>query len=219
MFGRQRALNLYFWTTRRLRLKFPIYIAFYVSIVLYGSQGFSWWMWTPGDTVDNSSQSLFVEGYRPDQPILFSHKLHAGELKMSCNYCHHSARRSPVAGVPPTNTCMGCHKLVNIQAEPIKYLTEKYNKNEPIEWVRVHDLPDFVRFSHQVHVNAKGLDGKALLECQSCHGPVESMTIVEQWAPLQMGWCIDCHNKVKVPAQGKKPAETYAPVSCNTCHY
>lgn len=176
-------------------------------------------MWTPGDSVDDSSQSLFVSGYRPDQPINFDHSLHAGDRNIDCEYCHNSARRSPAAGIPPSNTCMGCHKFVNTDAPQIKLLTEKFNKNEPIEWVRVHDLPDYVRFSHEVHLGAKDANGQQFLACETCHGNVKSMTIVEQWAPLQMGWCVECHNQVKIPPKDGQPAITNASVSCNTCHY
>jgi hypothetical protein len=151
-------------------------------------------MYTPGDTVDNV-------GYHPDQPIKgFSHKVHAEQKKIPCEYCHSSARRSAVAGIPPMNTCMGCHKIVRTDAPDIKLLTEKYEKNEPIEWTKVHDLPDFVRFTHKRHVQS-GLD------CAECHGDVKTMDTVQQVAPLQMGWCVDCHK------------QKGAPTACFTCHY
>src|SRR5690606_10291708 len=115
--------------------------------------------------------------------------------------CHSSARRSITAGIPPMNTCMGCHKFVATDLEPIKVLTEKYQKDEPIEWIKVHDLPDFVRFSHKIHVSGAGL------ECQDCHGAVEEMEVVEQKAWLQMSWCLECHRQ--------KGATT----ECMACHY
>ena len=155
-----------------------------------------WWFWTPGDTVDNV-------GYKPEQPIPFSHKLHAGERKIPCQYCHSSARRSISSGIPPLNTCMGCHKNIAIDKPHIEKITEHYKNNDPIRWVKVHDLPDFVRFSHKVHVTKKG----ANLECQECHGKVEGMEVLEQGAPLQMGWCIGCHK------------ERDAPINCFACHY
>ena len=164
-----------------------------LAMGLFSHSAYGWWMWTPGDTVDHP-------GYKPTQPIPFSHKLHSGQMKMPCEYCHNGARRSHSSVVPPMNTCMGCHKIVATDREPIKYLTEKYNKNEPIEWIKVHDLPDFVRFSHRIHVG----NG---MECQTCHGAVQEMEIVEQVAPLQMGWCIECHT------------EKGASVDCLTCHY
>ena len=153
----------------------------------------AWWFWTPGDTVDDV-------GYRPTQPIPFSHKLHAGDMQINCNYCHSSARRSEVSGIPPLNTCMGCHKVVRTDREPIKKITEAFNSGHAIEWIKVHDLPDFVRFTHKRHI-ASGLT------CQECHGPVETMEVVEQVAPLQMGWCIGCHTQKN------------APITCNTCHF
>lgn len=154
----------------------------------------AWWMYTPGDTVDNV-------GYKPTQPIPFSHKLHAGDKKIPCQYCHSAARRSASAGIPPLNTCMGCHKLVATDKPDIQNITDHYKKNQPMEWVKVHDLPDFVRFSHKIHVTGAGLS------CQGCHGPVETMSVVEQVAPLQMGWCIGCHK------------EKGAKIDCIACHY
>lgn len=179
----------------------------------------SWWSFTPGDTVDNSTQLLAVKGYHPDQPIPFPHKLHASDRGIPCEYCHSSARRSISAGIPPLNTCMGCHKMVNTEAESIKKLKAAFDSNQPIQWTKVHDLPDFVRFSHKVHVLAKDAVGKPLLDCQTCHGQVQGMLTAEQYAPLQMGWCVECHNKEKIPAQNGKPAVKNASVSCNTCHF
>lgn len=98
------------------------------------------------------------------------------------------------------NTCMGCHKIVATDKPNIKILTEKFKKNEPIEWVKVHDLPDYVRFTHKRHVAAG-------LQCQECHGPVETMDVLEQVAPLQMGWCLSCHKAKN------------APTACQACHY
>jgi hypothetical protein len=168
-------------------------------LVLFWTLSFSpdralgWWMWTPGDTVDRP-------GYAPEQPIPFSHKLHSGQMEIPCQYCHSAARRSHSAGIPPLNTCMGCHKVVGLDKPNIKWLTEKYNANEPVQWVKVHDLPDHVHFPHKMHVNAG-------LACQECHGPVEQMDRVQQVAPLQMGWCIGCHKERQVSTD------------CLTCHY
>lgn len=163
----------------------------------------AWWFWTPGDTVDNV-------GYKPEQPILFPHKIHAGDRKIPCEYCHSSARRSFSAGIPSGNTCYGCHKVIAGKSEEgkanVKKIVEAYEKNQPIEWVKVHDLPDFVKFPHKRHVQLKE-QGGAGLQCQECHGPVETMDTAEQVAPLQMGWCIGCHKERK------------APIDCAACHY
>ena len=157
--------------------------------------------------MDNSQQSLLAKGYKPKQHLPFSHKLHAGELKMDCQYCHSAARRSPVAGIPGTGTCMGCHRLVGPQEGPLALLRKKHREKAPIPWVRVHDLPDYVRFSHEAHLRAKDPKGRPLFQCQHCHGPVEKMKELGQWAPLQMGWCVQCHVKHK------------APRDCSICHY
>ena len=161
-------------------------------------------LWSPGDSVDNV-------GYKPEQVLPFSHKLHAGDMKMDCQYCHSGARRSAAAGVPPMNTCMGCHKFAKTDAESIKLLTSQYEKNEALEWTKVHDLPDFVRFSHKPHIlkfMPKGEENPESSEvCAKCHGEVKEMTVAQQAAPLQMGWCVDCH------------INNEAPISCNTCHF
>ena len=180
---------------------------FYYSVLLaclsHTTVAKAWWFWTPGDTVDNV-------GYKPEQPIPFNHKIHAGDRKIPCEYCHSSARRSFSSGVPSGNTCYGCHKIVAGKSEEGKgYVTkikESYEKNQPIEWVKVHDLPDFVRFPHKRHIQTKD-QGGAELTCQQCHGAVETMEVVEQVAPLQMGWCISCHKERK------------APLDCGACHY
>jgi hypothetical protein len=189
-------------------------------VSLFASQASArgWWVWAPGKDIDDSTQS-WTGGYHPDQPIPFSHKLHAGDRKIPCQLCHSAARRSITAGVPPLSTCMGCHKLIKTDSPHIKKIKEKFDKNEPMEWVKVHDLPDYVRFSHRIHVNAKNHKGEPMLACQDCHGAVEKTETAEQWAPLHMGWCIECHSRVKEPAKDGKPAVTNAPVTCNTCHY
>ena len=178
---------------RRLALTLLVWCS--VSSVAYG-----WWMWTPGDSVDDSTQNGLVAGYEPDQPIPFSHKLHAGTRQIACEYCHNGARRSVSAVVPSTALCMGCHQVVSMDKEPIKWLAEKHKNKESIAWVKVHDLPDHVRFSHSMHV----LSG---VSCETCHGPVKTMEKVSQWAPLQMGWCIGCHK------------QNNASISCQSCHY
>ena len=148
--------------------------------------------WTPGDTVEDV-------GYHPDQPIAFPHDKHAAR-GVPCQYCHSSARRSASAGIPPLNTCLGCHQYVRTDKDPIKFITAKWKANEPMQWTKVHDMPDFVRFSHRPHVQ-KGVT------CAECHGEVEKMGTVEQVKSMQMGWCIECHQANK------------APISCATCHY
>lgn len=149
--------------------------------------------------------AFYDTGYAPEQPIHYSHKLHAGDLKIDCKYCHFNAERGKHAGIPPSSVCLGCHgpqngAIANDKPEVQKLLA--YINNEQgsykdeatgiiheggaVHWKRVHKLPDFVYFSHQWHVRAG-------VSCQTCHGPIENMTVVRQYAPLTMGWCIDCH--------------------------
>ena len=140
--------------------------------------------------------------YAPDQPIPFSHALHAGQYKIDCQYCHASVSVSRHASVPAGNVCMNCHMVVKVDSPWIQKVAENYNANKPMEWQKVHLLPDFVKFNHAAHV-AKGK------QCQECHGPVEQMEVVEQYSTLSMGWCVNCHRQ----------PENNAPVNCGTCHY
>jgi hypothetical protein len=125
-------------------------------------------------------------GYAPTQPIPFSHKLHAGQLGLDCLYCHGQAERSKHATVPGMDTCMGCHSVVRTDRPAIQDLTRYWENEEPVPWVRIHSLPDHAFFSHKAHV-AAGVD------CQTCHGPVETMDIVYQYVDMSMGWCMNCH--------------------------
>lgn len=128
------------------------------------------------------------EGYAPEQPIPFSHLLHAGALKINCLYCHTSAEKSAHATVPPLQTCMGCHSVVKTDSPHIQKLTKAYNEGESIEWVRIHKLPDHSHFSHRWHIAAG-------IECQTCHGPIETMAKVAQFQKLEMKACMDCHRQ------------------------
>ncbi len=128
-----------------------------------------------------------------EQPIHYSHRLHAGRLQIDCEYCHFNARKSKHAGVPPTGTCMGCHEHVSDEGRSeeaqadLAMLKDYHAKGEPIPWVKVHDLPDFVYFTHKRHV-------KAGVECQECHGEVQNdMTVAYRVSQLSIGWCLNCH--------------------------
>lgn len=151
-------------------------------------------------------QSPLGQGGRgPEQPIAFPHDLHAGTNKIPCQYCHTSADRSVDAGIPSVQVCAGCHlpggvPMVRADRPGVKQLAAYWQQQKPIPWVRIHDLPDHAHFPHMRHV-------KAGLQCQECHGPVETMKVVRQEASLQMGWCLDCHKKRQVR------------VDCAVCHY
>jgi hypothetical protein len=161
------------------------------------------------------------QGYAPYQPIAFPHKVHAGDNKIPCLYCHYAARTSRHAGIPPVSVCMNCHNLLEKQTVEIEKLKEAAQERRPIRWVKVHNLPDFVYFNHSQHV----LSGVA---CQRCHGPVERMERVQQVAPLTMGWCLECHREhAHVATAGfervmQNMARTPTPTAgldCTSCHY
>jgi hypothetical protein len=149
-------------------------------------------------------------GYQPEQPINYSHKLHAGDMKIDCKYCHIGVEKSRVASVPSTNICMGCHTVARIDKPEIQKLTQYYNENKPIPWKRIHRLPDFAYFNHSVHVN-KGI------ECQQCHGEIQNMEKVGQVNSFTMGACLDCHRNAheKFP---NLPDLKKGPDNCSACH-
>ncbi len=151
-------------------------------------------------------------GYSPDQPIPFSHKIHAGELKINCQYCHVGVERSQHATVPDTATCIKCHEYVASDSKDIQYLRQSYKQGVPIRWLKVHDLPDHVRFTHKPHI-AKGF------ECATCHGEVETMDKVKLNPDFNMGWCVNCHRDFT--EQKEKPGNnrTVQITECGTCHY
>src|SRR5262245_65165382 len=160
------------------------------------------------------------QGYAPAQPIAFSHKLHAGDNQVPCLYCHSSARTSRHAGIPPLNVCMNCHAILAKQTVEIEKLKEAVQRNQPIAWTKVHNLPDFVYFNHSQHVGAG-------VACESCHGAVKTMQRIRQDAPLTMGWCLDCH-KTRPPelhltaSAAQTAADPHAPrpgLDCGKCHY
>jgi hypothetical protein len=161
------------------------------------------------------------QGYAPAQPIDFPHRVHAGENKIACLYCHSSARTSRHAGIPSASVCMNCHALLEKQTVEIEKLKESVQLGRPIAWVKVHNLPDYVAFNHSQHV----LSGVA---CQRCHGAIEEADRVAQVSPLTMGWCLDCHREnAHVPPSGmarvaerldRRP-QPAAGLDCASCHY
>lgn len=191
------------------------------------------------------------DGYQPIQPVAFSHRLHAGELRMDCQYCHSGARRSPHAGVPATSICMSCHqhitatqldndveraaalkegrvakKIISPKLQPLYQAAGLGPDLQPdpeaqkkiangtqtngLQWVRIYDLPDFVRFDHRFHI-------KADVACQTCHGPVETMERVRHVGSLSMGWCIDCHRDSHGKLANGRRLEPSN--DCISCHY
>lgn len=195
------------------------------------------------------------QDYQPIQPIHYSHKIHAGDNGIDCKFCHSSARVSKTAGIPSLNVCMNCHINISEVAEStatpehskafydaeIQKLyqavgwdpaTQQYTgKTQPVKWVRIHNLPDFAYFNHSQHVTVAGI------ECQTCHGPVETYEYMKQYAPLTMAWCVDCHRQTEVKMEGnayydkihaelskkygveKLTAAQMGGLECGKCHY
>lgn len=143
-------------------------------------------------------------GYAPKQPVAYSHELHAGELKMDCRYCHVGVEQGPHAGVPPTQTCMNCHKQVKTESEKLKLVRESWTTDKSIEWVRIHKLPDYAYFNHSAHMGVGVGDKRAAIGCETCHGRIDTMEVVRQVQPLSMSWCIDCHSN---PGPNLRPVE------------
>ena len=185
------------------------------------------------------------QGYEPDQPIAFSHLLHAGDLGINCQYCHSAAEKGRHAGIPAAGSCMNCHRFITttfgaIRAEDEAAEAEKREVRQivspeiqkiydalaldienkltpvegqapkPIEWVKVHNLPSFVYFDHRAHVIAG-------VECQKCHGPVETMQRVRQVESLSMGWCVNCHRDANQQGVNGMPVD--ASIDCDACHH
>ena len=188
----------------------PVYL---VALVAYGV--------TP--------QALRI-GYQPQQPVPYSHALHAGELGMDCRYCHSTVERSGEAAIPPAAVCMNCHSTVKKDSELLLPIREAYAENTAVAWTRVTDLPDYVYFNHEAHVNVA-------VGCESCHGRVDQMVTVYQAQPLTMEWCLECHrdpephlraseNLTKMgylasPAERKEVLAKNGirpPTNCSTCH-
>ena len=134
-------------------------------------------------------------GYAPEQPVPYSHALHAGELGIDCRYCHNTVEQSSHAAIPPTETCMNCHAAVRPKSSKLAPVRQSFATGEPVAWTKVHDLPDYVYFNHSAHV-MRGIG------CVSCHGRIDQMEVVYQHEPLSMGWCLDCH---RAPEQHLRP--------------
>ncbi len=144
------------------------------------------------------------QGYAPKQPIAFSHELHAGQYEIECQYCHTGVEIGKSANIPSANICMNCHTHIqNVGGQEgisteIAKIYEAFDNNQPIEWVRVHNLPDLAYFNHSQHVAVGGI------ECQTCHGEIQEMEVVAQHSTLTMGWCIDCHRQTTIETQGNE---------------
>ncbi|HET6527510.1 MAG TPA: cytochrome c3 family protein [Balneolaceae bacterium] len=172
-------------------------------------------------------------GYAPEQPVPYSHQLHAGKLDIDCQYCHTTVFESQFATVPPTQTCMNCHSQIATDSPKLAKVRESWKTGEPIEWIRVHNLPDYAYFDHSAHVNVG-------VGCETCHGRIDKMEVVHQAEPLSMSWCLNCHRNPEkyvrpideVTTMGYEAANQLElgrklvakhninpPTYCQTCHY
>ncbi len=144
------------------------------------------------------------------QPLPFSHLIHAGQSGIDCQYCHFGVTRSSVAAVPPVSVCVGCHQVVGTQLTEIQKLLGYWERQEPIPWVKIHDLPDFVKFPHDKHVNARNEIFPKGVPCKDCHGMVEKLVVVEKQVKNfgKMGWCLECHLRVPGAMERKRAIAT-----------
>ncbi|QIP11141.1 c-type cytochrome [Spirosoma aureum] len=182
------------------------------------------------ETLDGAYSIGIQQGYAPKQPIAYSHKLHAGQYKIDCNYCHTGVNKGKNATIPAANICMNCHGVIKKESPEIQKIYAAIEENRPIEWIRVHNLPDLAYFNHAQHVNVGNV------QCQTCHGEIEKMEVVEQRSSLTMGWCIDCHRKTEVNTkdnayydklvalhrkESKEPLKVanIGGLECSKCHY
>jgi len=149
-------------------------------------------------------------GYAPAQPIAFSHRLHAGQMRIDCQYCHTGVAVSASAGIPPASTCMNCHTVARKNRPEIIKLTKYYEEDTPVPWKRIHKVPDYAYFNHSAHVS-RGID------CSSCHGAVENMEVVQQVNQFTMGACLDCHRNAPTRL-ASVPGVKKGPENCAACH-
>lgn len=173
-------------------------------------------------------------GYAPEQPVEYSHQLHVGELGLDCQYCHTNVKNTEHSNIPATQTCMNCHRQIRPESLKLLPVRESWITGESIEWIKVHKLPDFAKFSHAIHTNTG-------VGCETCHGRIDEMEVVAQSEPLSMSWCLDCHRNPEqylrpnseVTTMGYEYPEGFIelnmdrikaehilpPTNCSACHY
>jgi len=144
-----------------------------------------------------ASPKTLAVGYQPIQPVPYSHALHAGKLGLDCRYCHTTVEKTAFANLPPTQTCMNCHSKIWDKSEKLKPVRDSWTSGEPVHWIKIHNLANYVYFNHSAHVNHG-------VGCVECHGRIDRMDVVSQQQPLSMGWCLDCH---RVPETHLRPKD------------
>lgn len=224
------------WWTKVSKNTNPIFVISTLSVVLF--------LFFCLDLYDRAQDLGTQVAYAPEQPIKFNHKLHAGQYGIQCQYCHTGVEKGKSANLPSLGTCMNCHNYINkgpqygnteiakiyeyLDYDPTKPINERYGNNaKPVEWIRIHNLPDHVYFNHQQHVVAGKLD------CANCHGAVNQMERLQQSSTLEMGWCINCHREKQVDTENpyyqgtfefvkehdKYTVATLGGLECSKCHY
>ncbi|WP_245897406.1 cytochrome c3 family protein [Hymenobacter nivis] len=169
---------------------------FYRSPVLRGIVGVVFALVLLYEGVQSVMAVGLTQGYQPTQPIAFSHKLHAGTNQINCVYCHTSVYKGKSANIPSANICMNCHSQIKTESPEIKKIYRAIERKQPVQWVRIHNLPDLAYFNHSQHTQVAGL------QCQTCHGPIQNMEVVYQYSALTMGWCINCHRESPLNTKG-----------------
>jgi hypothetical protein len=199
--------------------KLPIIAGVATVVALTAVTIYIWYYWSP--------KNLQV-GYAPIQPVPYSHRLHAGQMGMDCRYCHANIERSAHAMIPPTQTCMGCHAVVKTDSARLAPVRASWASGEPIEWVKVHKLPEHAYFNHSAHL-AVGVG------CVTCHGRIDQMDVVRLDKPISMGWCLECHRNAtpnlrpkdqitnmdwrpEMAPPGWQPPHVNPPQHCSGCH-
>lgn len=162
---------------------------FWCAVILLATAGL------PGISWAQMTEEQLAEIPAGSQPIKFSHKVHAADNLIPCQYCHIYARRSSVSGAPPVAICAGCHKFVSPGLSEVKKVMKFWEEKKPIPWMKIHDVPDFVHYPHNKHINASNEIYPNGIPCQDCHGPIQEMHVVEKFNPDfgRMGWCLKCH--------------------------
>lgn len=211
---------------------FPRWVNYLLPLLILGAVGGA--IYVPTLFATGASPKTLAVGYSPDQPIPYSHAVHVGKLGLDCRYCHTTVENAAFAAIPPTQTCMNCHSSVKTDSPKLAPLFESWKSGEPVPWVKVHDLPDYVYFNHSAHVTHG-------VGCAECHGRVDRMDEVKLEKPLSMGWCLECHRapekfirpadqvtnmdyKTGDEAAGKELEKKYGVhsaaymTSCSTCH-
>jgi Cytochrome c7 and related cytochrome c len=198
--------------------KLPLLVAIVINVVGATVTFGAWYYLTP---------KHFQVGYAPVQPVPYSHRLHAGQMGMDCRYCHSNVEKAAHAQVPATQTCMGCHAVIKPDSARLANVRKSWETGEPIEWVKIHKLPDHAYFNHSAHLNVG-------VGCSTCHGRIDKMEVVRQDQPLSMGWCLECHRDPKPNLRPKDqitnmewradmaknftPPEVHPPQHCSGCH-